>query len=272
MSNVDNMADAHEVMPDGLSQDLLSMGRALSETLQIGVVDEVVVFDQNLVGFAGVVNIQFLTAIGTRKNVQVTFDYASALAFDGRIPEKNALVVIGFLPADGVSGQDRPIVIGYLPPDWNGKLREAQGGAEGGAGGYGNLINDGIDVAGVVGKVKLQPGEYAHVRKDRVTKEFSYWIMRNGGDIFVQVIKDIVHECVREIITADEVNIDAPDIKLGTKVVSDVPAATAVLLKDFITQSFFPQQHIGNMGVPTGPTIDQTIKPGTFADGVRAKP
>ena len=33
-------------------------------------------------------------------------------------------------------------------------------------------------MAGVEGKIKLQPGEYAHVRKDRETLEFSYWIIR----------------------------------------------------------------------------------------------
>ena len=133
MADVDGLGDMHEVMPDGPEMDLSAMARALSETLQLGVIDEVVVGDQSQAGFTGTVNIQFLSAIGTRRNVEITFDYVSALALDGRIPEKNALVILGFLPANGVSGQDKPIVIGYLPPEWNGKLRQAEG-AGGGAG------------------------------------------------------------------------------------------------------------------------------------------
>ncbi len=251
--------------------DILAGYRKLSETHHIARIVSVP-FENGI--FTGEVDIEFLTTIGSRKGVPWTFEYVNGGSandngtphggMDGEIPEEGAIVLIGFTPGDSVSGEDLPIILKYVAPPWDTRLQEA--------GGFGGLITkDGIDVAGVEGKVKLQRGEKVVIR--RVGQNtFSYWIVRRDGDLLVQMVKDIVHECVREIITAAEVSVDSPDIKLGTKDASDVPAGTAVVLKDFITKMFLPHQNLGNLGVPTGPVIDQSIKSGTFADGTRAKP
>ncbi len=263
------------LFPDSMLPDELAPYRRLSETLHIARIVSVL-FENGI--FTGNVDIEFLTTVGNRKNVPFTFEYVNGGsvndlvsngsdpngALDGEIPEEGAVVLIGFIPGDSVTGQDRPIILKYIAPPWDTRLQEV--------GGFGGLITkDGIDVAGVEGKVKLQRGEKVVAR--RVGESlFSYWIMRRGGNLIVKMVKDIVHECIREIITAEEVNIDAPDIKLGTKDASEVPAGTAVVLKDFITKTFLTHQNLGNLGVPTGPPIDQTVKPGSFSDGVRAKP
>lgn len=279
------------LFPDSMSPDDLAPFRRLSETLHIARIVSVL-FENGI--FTGNVDIEFLTTPGTRKKVPFTFEYVNGGsvndlvsdgsdpngALDGGIPEEGAVVLIGFIPGDSVTGQDQPIILKYIAPPWDTRLQEV--------GGFGGLITkDGIDVAGVAEKVKLQRGEKVVIRRVGES-EFSYWIMRRDGDLLVKMVKDIVHECIREIITAaekvevnspkveinaeDDASIDSPDVRLGTKDKGDLPVGTAVVLKDFITKMFLPHQNLGNLGIPTGPVIDQFIKPGTFADGTRAKP